>query len=96
MTTLSPPDTNRYLVANMLATTFTVGNSNVVVMCIYIFSTNTLCGKLASEQIGRPMVGQRVVANYMSAEKLLATKTRYMYGGLSRMLWWMVSNVKPR
>ena len=72
-------------VANMLATTFSVGNSNVDVMCM--FSTGqqftTLFVYISGiSKIGRPTVGRWVDAKYLSADKLLATKSRYVYGGL--------------
>ena len=43
---------------------------------------NTFCGHLPSEK----SVGRRVVANYLSADKLLATQNRYVYGRLKQLL----------
>ena len=53
-------------VGNMLASTFSVGNSSVVVMCM--FSTNSwqhFCGHLAVWKISSPTVGRWVVSPSM-------------------------------
>ena len=60
-----------------------VANMLVTIFCSWelIFSTNSwqrYFGHLAFEK----SVGRLVVANYLSADKLLATKSRYLYVGL--------------
>ena len=52
--------------------------ANVLCVCSPPTVGNTFCGHLASEKsVSRPSAD-----GYLSADKLLATKSRYVYGGL--------------